>query len=125
MTPARRLAFLALCSLLMTGCGQSSGDTPLGADDAGKVELLVSMVNDDKSTGSVLSRHFAKGSVPKDLKKYPRYTYDVVGKPTLNGDTATAKVKLTAEIGGKEAGDQEWTFVKEGDAWKIKSAPLP
>jgi hypothetical protein len=125
MTTARPLPLFALLLPLAVGCGTPPGDTPLGADEAGKIALRVSMVNDDKSTPNTLSRHFAKGAVPKDLKKFPKFTYDTPEKPTVTGDTATVKVKMTAELGGKEQPDQTWTLVKEGDEWKIKDAPLP
>ena len=43
----------------------------------------------------------------------------------ISGETATAKVTLKDEQKGTDSVDQEWTFVKDGNAWKIKSAQLP
>jgi hypothetical protein len=106
------------------GC---NGGPPSGppSDDPSLVALAVSRVNDDKSSPSVLVRSFAAGSAPKDLKKYSRYAYEVDGRPTITGPEASATVKLIDERTQKEVGTQQWLFVKEGDVWKVKSAPLP
>jgi hypothetical protein len=54
-----------------------------------------------------------------------KFGYTVVGKPTVSGTTATAKVRVDPASGGATVGEVEWTFEKEGEKWKIKSAPLP
>ncbi|HYW80950.1 MAG TPA: hypothetical protein VE890_15320, partial [Thermoguttaceae bacterium] len=46
-------------------------------------------------------------------------------KATVTGDTAKATITVTNADDGSVVGEVEWEFVKEGETWKIKSAPLP
>jgi hypothetical protein len=60
-----------------------------------------------------------------DQKKLSKYSCDVSGNPTVTGEEAKANVAFRPEAGGAEPEPKEWTFVREGGAWKIKAAPLP
>jgi len=116
---------VAVAGPLGSGCGESGpGGPSYGGEEGRKIAQLVELVNDEKSTSKNLARLFVKGAAPKDTRKYPLYYFEVSGEPTVSGDSATAMVKVKQEA-GEETVEKEWSFAKEGDAWKIKSAPLP
>ena len=48
-----------------------------------------------------------------------------MGKPTIKGDTATIKMRVLVPNTDNEVGQVEWTLVREGGNWKVKSAPVP
>lgn len=117
---------VALLALAACGCGSSPSDTKTGLDlggaDATAVATLVEDLNDAKGNPKKIAGMFAKGAAP-DAKKFNPFDYYIVGKPTVTGTDATCKIRLDAK--GATKGEQEWSFVKEGDKWKIKAAPLP
>jgi len=106
---------------LPVGCDGTSGGT-LYSGDAQKVAEAIEDLNDTK-TNKRFAAAFVKGAVPNDQKKYRPFDYGVVGKPTVNGTTATVEVVLTKN--SEKVGTQQWAMEKDGDTWKIKSAPLP
>ena len=112
---------LIVALLLTIGCNAKSHGT-LYAGDAQKVAEAIEDLNDTK-TNKRFANAFAKGAAPKEQKKYRVFDYGVVGRPTVKGATATVEVALTKNY--SEVGKQTWTLEKEGEAWKIKSAPLP
>src|SRR5262245_24903136 len=121
----RPTAVLALAVLTgLPGCGASSRDAAPMTDQVQVAQVLSSLA-DVKNNPKSLAGWFAPGAVPPapELRKYARYTYRADGRPSVSGDTAPAKVWLLE--GEREAGVVEWTLVREGDRWKLKSAPLP
>jgi len=123
----RLLPFAALFALVACGCGGSApSDSKTGLDlggaDASAVATLVEDMNDAKGNAKKVAGMFVKGAAP-DAKKFNPYDYSIVGKPAVTGNDARCKVRLDAKCGTK--GEQEWSFTKEGDKWKIKAAPLP
>lgn len=131
MHSIRPVVIVVLLSVLPSGCGgsNSTAGPGYGSADGRSIAELVEQVNDVKSNPAQLLKLFAAGAAPKDKAQIGRYTayyFDVSGNPSVSGDTATAKVKIRPD--GKAAGtdaEVEWSFVKDGGGWKIKSAPLP
>ena len=124
---ARHL-FLATLILVVPGthgCGKNLG-SPLDSDP-GRIGLLVCDVNDARQEPKNLSRHFTSEAPPDRqlLSKLRKYSVAEVGSATVTGDQATIKVIVRDEAAGKEVGTVEWTFVKKGEMWKVKSAPMP
>lgn len=121
-----RLAML-LGLLGMIGCG--GGDPGKGADMGGAEGKLVAEavenLNDTAGNAAKFAKAFAKGSAPVAGKKYGGLAYYIVGKPVVTGEQATCKVRVEKAADGTSLGEQEWSFVKEGSDWKIKSAPIP
>jgi hypothetical protein len=115
-------------ALLALGCGSPAPQGPsYGSDDGKEIANVVARMSDE-NTPAELPRTFVAGAVPKDAKqakRYSTYTYRVNGDPTINGAEATAKVTVRSVANSATTSDHEWTFAKEGDKWKIKSAPLP
>ncbi len=116
-----------LVLVLAAGCGGAASAPPdFGGDDGKQIADLVDRMNDESNATSRLKSIFAAGTAvdKKQTKTYPQYRYDLKGKVTVNGTTATGTVAIEKQAGG-DPSEKEWTFVKEGDKWKIKTAPLP
>jgi hypothetical protein len=112
----------------LAGCDSRPAVPTYGGPDGQRIARRVSDFNDDVSNPKKMAASFATGALPAkpaETKRYSSYMYQLAGDPSVSGATATAPVKLREHRSGEERGPLEWTFVKEGDAWKIKSAPLP
>lgn len=118
---------LFLCAFLV-GCGTTAPTGPsYGSDDGRKIAVLVGDLNDVKSLPDRYKKLFATGVAlsATERKKLDTIHYEVQGEPTVNGDAATATIAMRSESASSaDLGTKEWAFVKEGDQWKIKSAPL-
>ena len=91
-----------------------------------QVGQFIASLDDVKNKPNILSGWFASGAAPPaaELKKYAKFTFRPNGKATISGETATAKVRVL-DANEKQVGEVEWTLVREGDRWKLKSAPVP
>lgn len=121
-----RLA-LSTVVLLAAGCGGGSSVflPDYGSEEGLKIAQMVSIFNDAKASPSKFKTMFADAP-PAAAKAFDKYLYEVeVGSPRVTGSTATATVRLLKEADNSLVTTKEWTFSKVGDAWKIKTAPLP
>ena len=66
---------------------------------------------------------FAAGAAPKDQEPYKSLMLRT-DSVDIDGDQATATV-IVEDMNEKVLGQVEWKFVKQGERWKIKAAPLP
>jgi hypothetical protein len=128
MNASRRLfLLLALGSLVgAVGCGGEPDGKPLdmGGEDGTKIATVIEDVNEAIGNPKKLDILFVKGSKPTDTKKFARGNYSIAGKPSVSGESATAKVRVDSSE-GKLLGEVEWKLEKDGDKWKIKDAPIP
>src|SRR5262245_60639250 len=119
----RRSTLLTVVALLLAGCSATSTDRgpSYGGEDGKKIARRVDALIDDRSSHPRMSKHFAKGAAPdaRQWPKYAPYAFEVVGDPSISGTTATAKVRIVQDSDRKEVGQVEWSFVKEGEDWKI------
>jgi hypothetical protein len=115
---------LALAALAAAGCGPS-GAANLPEGDPKAIGDLIDNLNEVRTDPKRLAACFARGAAPKDLKRYAACEFYLGGKPSVSGDSATLTVSVRRQSDGGEAGTPEWTLVKEGSDWKLKSAPLP
>lgn len=118
----------ALCAPLLAlalGCaGSEAAKGPdMGGEDGTKVAALVDDMNDAVGNPRKVAALFAAGGRPPDAAKTKGLSFSVVNRPAVTGAGATCKVRV--DRGGGKVGEPDWSFVKEGDKWKIKSAPLP
>jgi len=69
---------------------------------------------------------FVEGAAPSEQQRplYAKYGIQP-SAPTINGDTATVEVRIYDDGAGKDVGTVTWTLVREGEKWKLKTAPLP
>jgi hypothetical protein len=116
-----------LCSLAMmlAGCG-GGGQTEYVESDEGDVRLVLSDVSGAASDPNDFRALFAEGAAPPDAEraKYRPYMCRA-NEITIEGNTATALVEIEDGNTGQIVGEKEWTLVREGDQWKLQSAPLP
>src|SRR5262249_45099639 len=111
----------------VAGCGSSGGGGSSPGGGAKAIPGLVGGKKEARTDGRKGGGLFAKGGLPTAgrFKKYGGYSYYLVDKPRVSGTTTNVRVSVVNETTTKEAGKVEWSFVKEGESWKIKSAPLP
>ena len=116
---------LVALTIGLTGCGKSEPRGPsFGSEDGKQIAVLLEDLTEAAADTPKASALFA-GQPPANLKQFGRYRFEVKANPTVSGDTATATVQIVAENDGTEKGATEWSFVKEGGKWKVKTAPLP
>jgi hypothetical protein len=126
----RRVPRLVLIAVVLglpgtLGCNQTQAP---GLDsDEGRIGVLVCDVNDARTEPKQLARYFAPEARPdrQFLAKLKKHAIAEVGKATVTGDQATTKILVHDATTGKNVGTVEWTFVKQGDTWKVKSTSLP
>jgi hypothetical protein len=125
MRALSRLLLVAAVAVA-AGCGRSSSSNPSNGPDLGEdgrqIATLVDRLNDDSSRPSHLKQLFAAGATA-DSRALRQYQYGLKDKPAVSGSTATGTVVLE-KASGNATVEKEWAFVKEGDKWKIKAAPL-
>jgi hypothetical protein len=124
------MAILTASSLLaLTGCGGSASTQRGTLVELNDGQQLASLVTEFADTGSPLTmvKHFVPGTRigTAEYRKYIAHNYRVDGKPAIEGDSATATVKVMTANDGRDVGAKEWAFAKQGNKWKLKSAPLP
>jgi hypothetical protein len=125
-----RHAILILCLLLgsLSGCSDktpNNADT-FGGEDGKKIAALIGDFEDDCQKPA----EFAKMATPAlaksfERKKFLGYSFQLVDKPNVTGATATAVVKYTSVRTANKMVEKTWSFVKEGDTWKLSEAPAP
>ncbi len=122
-TPCIRTAIAAIGLIVLAGCG---GDEKREQSQKEALEGVLSSFGDQASNPKTLKVYFSDGKAPaeKDLKAYQNKSYMVTEEPKVEGGIVTACVKVTDEKDGKELGTFTWTFTRDGEKWKIESAPL-
>jgi hypothetical protein len=118
-----KLAALALLAAVV-GCGGKPSVGGADQIDASQVTNMVTSLTDSAQDPAKLGSLFITPPDAATLAKYKDYLYYQGAKPVVSGTTAKVKMKLEKPA-GTVAGEPEWEFEKSGDAWKIKSAPLP
>jgi hypothetical protein len=121
----RNLVLRIALLLPLSGCG--NGLPEISQEEKG-IELLIDNWNNAKDNPKKAIEYFAQGSVPSadELKKYRQYTFAITNRPSASGSSVTLPIDITT-IGAKQQTitTLEWALEKEGDVWRIKSAPLP
>jgi hypothetical protein len=123
--PFRVPGFLFLVTFALVGCG---GGTPPGpsTDDGDLAAAVAQSIPDAASNATLFKELFADGAAPeKDRERYAKYQFRTPEKASVSGSTATVKVVVHDDNAGKNLGEATWELVKQGDKWKLKSAPLP
>jgi hypothetical protein len=95
--------------------------------DPVKVEQLLMSMPDLAGDPATLAKQFAEGAAPAPdkLKRYEQFEYQLEAAPRLTGAGCTARVIVTKAGSDEQVGIVEWSLVKDGEAWKLQSAPLP
>jgi hypothetical protein len=122
----RHLVFI-FSALGLAGCGSDKAAGP-STDDIDLIKNLAAHVPDVSSRPQTFKAFFAKdGTVPPeaDRKRIEKLQFSVVGTPKINGDVAEVDVQVRSSASGDTVGQVQWTFAKENEQWKLKTAPLP
>ncbi len=113
--------FLPLAALV--GCaGESARERPQQEDE--RLTTLVTGTPDKAMSPALAKAHFVTVPPRDQLDKYAKLTFEPAGSPTVTGDAATVPVRVLTPD-GTVRGEVTWEFVKAGDQWKIRAAPLP
>jgi len=110
-------------ALWAVGCGK---DKPPVATDKQKIVGIVSALSDAWRNPDSFERLFVDGAAP-DAKLRPRFgQYSFELKSTsVEGERIIATVIAREVQTGNAVGELQWTLVREGDQYKLQSAPLP
>lgn len=121
----RNLLFGILPLVMMAaGCGGPRSATPEDQARASIANLLADFEN-LPANPKEFAAAFAGGTPTAARQKYVGNVYRLVGSPTINGGSATAKVAIQRVSTGQWLGEATWEFTKVGESWKVKSGPLP
>lgn len=123
-----RLCAVFFVLVLLFGCGSKSAVPDRGSPEGQEIAKKMDGLVEDKGRPEKYKFYFVKGAEPANaaaVKKFASMDYDLLGPPSVSGGTATATVQVRKADAGESLGKVEWTFVKEGSGWLIKSAPLP
>jgi hypothetical protein len=123
------LVSAAAAILLAGGCGGGGGAMPTTAPDDQKIRGLIPAVRDAAENATQFKTVFADGAAPGEAERqrYRKYAYEIKPPVKFSGDEATITVAVR-DIAGKGqeiVGETEWTAVRSGSEWKLKTAPLP
>jgi len=123
----RRLGGIALFLLAATliGCGGREAPGP-NESPADQLAAELRALPDRALNPKVFRELFVEGAAPSDEQR-PNYAkYGIrPAAPSIDGDNATVQVSIYDDRAGKDVGTVTWTLVKQGDKWKLKTAPLP
>jgi hypothetical protein len=124
---AALLLVLGTVAFVVWGGGSDAGASPTSDPDRFQIEQTVGRFEDAANSKTGMKGVFAADALPTGAaaRAYQKYGYRTAGRIDVSGSTATVPVSITDAKSGAEVAKNDWTFVKEGDAWKIKSAPLP
>ncbi len=121
-----RSVLLWMCVAALAGAVGCGKDKPPAATDRHKIVGLVSALSDAWRNPDSFERLFVEGAAPeaKQRPRFGQYSYDVKSTAT-EGDRIIATVIARDVKTGEAIGELQWTLVREGDQYKVQSAPLP
>ncbi|MFH5804378.1 hypothetical protein [Alienimonas sp. DA493] len=125
------IALLIAAAVGLTGCDEPD---PMGPpDDSAEtaVRNAVNEVPDRSEDAASFNSLFVGGKAPEGVSAADYYPLRTEAKAVeVAGDRATVQVAAATAAEYDAAGEDgpptvEWTFVRDGDAWLLESAPLP
>lgn len=119
------LMILGLSFCFLLGCKDKNPGPDMGGTDGKQIALLVDEINEAAGDRQKVKALFKTGTPLPDAQKLTEYNFSIVGKPSVFGSSATAKVRIDNSSKGQKMTELEWSFEKEGETWKITNAPLP
>lgn len=112
--------------ILIAGCAEK----PVGVNaeltpDQIAISETINLLKDARSPKK-FKELFVGGKAPAKISKFQEKfidIFDAAAAIQVNGNTANVEVMLIDSVADTET-PKQWVFEKEGEAWKIKSAPL-
>lgn len=126
MTKRICCAAVALLSAVLAGCAPDTTINPkplaVSNDTKSVADLFAKLAEIDEPADR--AKLFADDARPSEavLRKMGQYEFHMIGSAQASGDTATVQVQLTQDSEAPRT--VTWTLVKDGNSWKLKSAPL-
>lgn len=120
----RFIGGIIVCVVLV-GCSQKSGSVGSLNDAAQGISETLELLNEFRGDNKKTASLFAQGTSVPDGNKLSKYSFSLRGSHSIDGTSATLKVAIYDESAGKDLGEFDWTFEKDGQRWKIKSLQLP
>ena len=93
----------------------------MGGDEGTAIAGVIELLNDYKARDDKIPMLFAKADGLPTAEELNKYSFYVVGKPSVESDSATSKI-LVERADGNPIGEREWSFKKVDGSWKIVSA---
>jgi len=119
-------ALAATAMPLLGGCYDS---VEPDSTDNGKIRLLVSRFADDWINVAKTEAIFTSGAAPPDeqRKRYGDLAFGYVEDSLthIGENDVSFQVDFVKFGTGEPVSTETWTAVKEGEDWKLKTAPLP
>lgn len=123
MIQLTRFGFAFSVLAFLAGCSDSATKTfDSGGEDANKIAIILGDIPDCSGNPKKIEKFIVKGGNTAEISA-KAVELEIVGKPKVDGSSATCEVKVMAP-GGSPLGQKTWNFVKEGSDWKIKDAPI-
>ena len=122
----RAIHAIALCSpaalILTWGCSRASP----AAMATNVVAAPVYELADAADRPQRFRKLFVEGAVPNDQqrRRFGQLILQVSKVISVSDSEATLHVLVDSDKGDR-VGEVDWTVIREGDAWKLKTAPLP
>jgi len=112
-----------VAAVLVAGCGK---DKPPVATDKQKIMGIVSALSDAWRNPDSFQRLFVEGAAPdaKQRSRFGQYSFEVKST-SVEGERIIATVIAREVQTGNAVGELQWMLVREGDQYKLQSAPLP
>jgi hypothetical protein len=90
-----------------------------------KMIMPIGSLSDLGTRPDRIAQLFAPGAAPAEpeLARFAKYAF-FAGKPKASGDEAQVPVTIKEAGTDKIVAEKEWTVVRVGEEWKLKSAPL-
>ncbi|HEY2881640.1 MAG TPA: hypothetical protein VGJ15_04390 [Pirellulales bacterium] len=127
MKAIERNQYLLLCTgamlfFLASGCGRAPKTNIESNAAAAPVVALADAAENPKHFQAL----FVAGAVPNEAQRqrFMKLMFQVAAVKTVSDSEATLHV-LIDDGHGKSLGETDWTVVREGQQWKLKSAALP
>lgn len=115
--------YSALLALLVLCCGCAS--EPPGPNPIEQLQMVIANLPDSATKPDRFKSFFVAGAAPGDADRMKYRAIMLRAKTaTQSGETATVRVQVE-DVQGIKLGEVDWTAVKEGPDWKLKTAPLP
>jgi len=118
---------LKLCSilvLLMFALGCGSSDNNSNQSELQVLAGVISSVQEKSSHPSPAKTLFEKVPPIPELKLYAALQFELIGSPSVSGDTAKVNVKATDQS-GKDLGTAIWSLKKSANGWMLSDSPIP
>jgi hypothetical protein len=105
----------------LVGCGGSGGGKP-----PTDLEYVLIDIPDAAGKPETFKELFATGAeIPEaDRQKYSEGFFEIVSQEMESDTSAKLRVRFVDTMTVETKGEYDWLVVKEGDKWKLKSAPL-